>query len=721
MPTDPADISSLIARLRTVFADIELYRRLVGCKGSDAQQLLDSFQLLLNNSDHDLAFRRSVIIAIQRLSTRSGLYPSCYNLEGVSQIGDYPVASGGFADLYKGKFKSHVVCMKVIRRYETSQVDQVLKMFSQEAMLWGQLDHPNVLTVFGLFRFQGRVSLVMPWMENGDITKYLKANPDASRLLLAEDTGKGLAYLHQNGVIHGDLKGLQANILIDNTGHARLCDFGMSSVSNEDVIAWSTQSRGASKGGSIRWQAPELFIVAKSDNEEEPDVATNSTATDVYAWGCVCIEIFTGQVPFAQYPNDITVMLHIQSGGRPSWPPNTSPARGLTEEIWSLMERCWESPSQRPSASIIVDVFAACLIKDTRSGLGVDGISAAEFRRKMNKSLKIVTTKDIDRILSPKIPDTSLAIQEDLRGQKQRSKFRLRTSNINMSEDEFLEDPKPSDFVILLMGAAGTGKSTFVNTFFGQKIAVVGHSLRTQTSRVKAYPLHDPNYPNNRIVIVDTPGFDDKNFPDSLVLKGIVDWLVRSYRCNMKIAGVIYFHNINNCRWGGTVQRNYEVFERLCGHQAARKTVLLTTMWDSVPPSYVEHREKVLKAKYWADMLQAGSIVQRAQPHADPPTVGAQEMAQYTIDTLLFRQTTVSLQIQMEIVDRKLTLQESQAGRHLALKYKEMLDDLSGTATWSSKNKDGTESIRMQELREEINRLEIPISRKVMNFLSLRA
>ncbi|KAG6843381.1 hypothetical protein H0H87_005250 [Tephrocybe sp. NHM501043] len=174
-------------------------------------------------------------------------------------------------------------------------------------------------------------------------------------------------------------------------------------------------------------------------------------------------------------------------------------------------------------------------------------------------------------------------------------------------------------------------------------------------------------------------------------------------------------------RWEGTVQRNYEVFERLCGYKAARKIVLLTTMWDSVTPRAGEDREKELQAEYWTDMVQAGSIVQRAQPHVDPPMVGAQEMAQDTIDTLLFRQTPVSLQIQTEIVNLKLTLQETQAGRHLALRYKEMLDDLSGTATRSSKDKNESTLTRTRELEEEINRLKIPTSRKVMNFLRLRA
>ncbi|KAG6843568.1 hypothetical protein H0H87_003086 [Tephrocybe sp. NHM501043] len=280
--------TNLILPLTSIFSEKEHYRRLVNCEPADAQKLLDSFQRLLDEPNLDLAFRRNLIVATQRLSVKSGLYPACHELKDVTPIGDYPVAAGGFADIYKGHFQERVVCLKVIRLYEKSQIQHVLKKFSYEALLWSQMLHPNILTIFGLFKFQNRLSLVMPWMENGDVTKYLKQNPNARRLLLAEDVAKGLSYLHNEGVIHGDLKG--PNVLIDDTGRARLADFGLSVVSDPDIIAWTTQSKAKSQGGSVRWQAPELFLVEDSDLESEEETAKNTTASDVYAWGCVCLE-----------------------------------------------------------------------------------------------------------------------------------------------------------------------------------------------------------------------------------------------------------------------------------------------------------------------------------------------------------------------------------------------------------------------------------------------
>lgn len=57
------------------------------------------------------------------------MYPSCYGLKAIELVGDHPVAAGSFADIYKGSSQGQLVCMKVIRIYEASQVDYLLKVF----------------------------------------------------------------------------------------------------------------------------------------------------------------------------------------------------------------------------------------------------------------------------------------------------------------------------------------------------------------------------------------------------------------------------------------------------------------------------------------------------------------------------------------------------------------------------------------------------------------
>ncbi|KAF9469363.1 kinase-like domain-containing protein [Collybia nuda] len=356
--------SHIITRLSGIFGNLDLYKRVLHSmrSKSQSQELLDLFQKLLGNTNLCCQFRHNLVIAIQRLAKSSDLYPNCFGLDDVALIEEHPVAAGSFADIHKGKIDNKKVCLKVIRLYQASRVDYVLKRFYQEAILWGQLLHPNLLPFYGLYRFRNRLCLVSPWAENGDVNNYLEQNPLVNRTLIALDIASGISYLHANDIIHGDLKG--SNILVDESGRARLADFGLSAVTDPKILKWTSQSSAASKGGSIRWQAPELF------GAESDELVPNSKASDIYAWACVCYEIFTGDVPFFEFGRDSTVMFKVGLGKRPSCPLSASQswvAWGLTESLWSLMESCWkEDPSERPSAEVIVAQLSSAVVKDTR-------------------------------------------------------------------------------------------------------------------------------------------------------------------------------------------------------------------------------------------------------------------------------------------------------------------------------------------------------------------
>ncbi|KAJ7279081.1 kinase-like domain-containing protein [Mycena rebaudengoi] len=178
----------------------------------------------------------------------------------------------------------------------------------QEAFMWQGLRHPNILPFIGIDRESFPLSLCMvsPWMANGTVLKYLEdhGRGDVDELLL--EIARGLRYLHSRSVVHGDLRG--ANILITNDGRPCLADFGLTTWT--DATAHSTSQRA----GSTRWMAPELLF---------PDrfgVSFRRTAaTDVYAFGCVCVELYTGQRPFAKFTEG-TTMFKILSGELPDRP-----------------------------------------------------------------------------------------------------------------------------------------------------------------------------------------------------------------------------------------------------------------------------------------------------------------------------------------------------------------------------------------------------------------
>ena len=60
----------------------------------------------------------------------------------------------------------------------------ILQRFSREAILWGQLSHPNLLPFYGLYQLGSRACLISPWVENGHINQFLARNPMVDRVLL---------------------------------------------------------------------------------------------------------------------------------------------------------------------------------------------------------------------------------------------------------------------------------------------------------------------------------------------------------------------------------------------------------------------------------------------------------------------------------------------------------------------------------------------------------
>ncbi|KAG6878412.1 hypothetical protein C0993_007013 [Termitomyces sp. T159_Od127] len=278
------------ASLNAIFDTTTRYRSLLACSEHDAQKVLDTFQTMLDTKSFQ--GRKQMIAAMRRLSARTNLYPARFFLkEPPKTLGDEPVAAGGSADVYRIDFQGEEMCFKVIRQYVQTQVEHMVKVYAKEAVLWAQLSHPNILPFYGLARIRSRLAFVSRWAMNGNLQEYLSQNPGANRLLLCADTAAGMEYLHQNDIVHGDLKGL--NVLIDSSGRAALGDFGLSSVTDPQILKWTTQSTIASKGGTVRWQAPELLA------EQDDSKIQNTKESDVYAWASVCYEVNACQPVFS--------------------------------------------------------------------------------------------------------------------------------------------------------------------------------------------------------------------------------------------------------------------------------------------------------------------------------------------------------------------------------------------------------------------------------------
>ncbi|KAG6917754.1 hypothetical protein DXG01_001292 [Tephrocybe rancida] len=327
-------IRELVTRLAAIFEDVSLYKQILKFQDAAAQRLLDTFQTLLDTAGLSAKFKNNLIVATQRLSRRTGIYPR-------HRDEDHPVAAGAFADIYKGRFLGQAICLKVIRVYQTSLVQSFLKV-------------------------------------------------------VVLDVASGIAYLHEKDIIHGDLKG--ANILVDGCGRACLADFGLSAVSDSEILHWTGHSSASSKGGSVRWQAPELFDI------ERDEIVRNTKASDVYAFSCVAYEIFTGNLPFFEQGRDTATMVKVQSGEHPSRPDPSSLAWshwGLTEAIWSLMQSCWnQDPSRRPTIHEVISYFQSTIHVDGRPLESEELVlTPAHFRDSVGGRAELPSVLDLDNML----------------------------------------------------------------------------------------------------------------------------------------------------------------------------------------------------------------------------------------------------------------------------------------------------------------------------------
>jgi len=212
-----------------------------------------------------------------------------------------------------------------------------------------------------------------------------------NRLSLTLDVARGLSYLHDNRVVHGDLKGV--NILVTPSGTACIADFGLSSIAESKALK-STLSSLTSRGGSIRWQAPELF-----------EGKQNSYLSDVYAYACVCYEIFTGKQPFYELRLDGAVMLQVIQGARPSRPENS---HELTDHMWELMKDCWAAaPAARPPMTTVVGCLFFSPIEATCSVWQWDQSLSSRFHATMQVDALWPSLSDIETKLRPLVNDIS--------------------------------------------------------------------------------------------------------------------------------------------------------------------------------------------------------------------------------------------------------------------------------------------------------------------------
>jgi len=190
----------------------------------------------------------------------------------------------------------------------------------------------------------------------------------------------GVAYLHEFGIVHGDLKGVspmlmrlsshsrvaQANVLVDNMGTAQVTDFGLMAIVDLSTVVLSRSA--VSYGGTLCWMSPELLSPPAFGSSGYP-----TRGSDCYALGMVIYEVssvhssrysliypsqvLTGLRPF-HHISSLVAAVAVLRGERPERPVNAE-SLGFSDTLWELVQSCWsETGSTRPTARQLLDYLS---------------------------------------------------------------------------------------------------------------------------------------------------------------------------------------------------------------------------------------------------------------------------------------------------------------------------------------------------------------------------
>lgn len=260
-------------------------------------------------------------------------------------VDNFIYGEGSFGLIYKGRLKSKAnqneYAIKVFKSSST-QNEQAFNQIYRELYVQAGLNHVGIVPIVNyqlMPKNEGNVAIVTPFMENGSLHELLSAETEKAQELKQKWNGTtkainvfgitaAMAYIHQNGIIHRDLK--TENILLDDKMEPNICDFGLAKPFDDQVQAQCKQTMLI---GTQIYMAPELIDGNGSYGYE----------IDVFAYSMVLYEIFMNHFPY--YDQNFHIMKFILGNIRPTLKESEIPSY-----FYKLINKCWSSdPTERPT------------------------------------------------------------------------------------------------------------------------------------------------------------------------------------------------------------------------------------------------------------------------------------------------------------------------------------------------------------------------------------
>ena len=197
---------------------------------------------------------------------------------------------GGMGAIYKARQKQpqRVVVLKVMLNGRFASRKYRVR-FEREAQAVARLKHPGIVSVYEYGEVNGQPYFTMEYVEGANVKEYaLRHDLDRRQICeLMMKICKAVAYAHQRGVIHRDIK--PTNILVDGEGNPRLLDFGLARLAGDYEEEQPQMTEAGEVMGTPSYMSPEQTV----GRADEIDVRS-----DVYSIGVLFYELLTDSLPY---------------------------------------------------------------------------------------------------------------------------------------------------------------------------------------------------------------------------------------------------------------------------------------------------------------------------------------------------------------------------------------------------------------------------------------
>ena len=269
---------------------------------------------------------------------RFGVGTRLGDLEVVSALG-----SGGMGEVYLATDLKlgRPVAVKVLRE-ELSTDAEALERFGQEARSVSALNHPNIITIYDIGKFEAMPYIAMELVEGRTLRDILGdgALSFAQILDWARQVASGLAVAHAAGIIHRDLK--PENLMVRRDGFVKILDFGLAKLLSGSPGSDHSESRPSFGSsvilGTVSYTSPELAMGLSAE-----------ARSDQFSLGCILYEMVTGRLAFRKSTAAQTLSAIVNGDPEPIGRLRLD----CPLELASLIERCFakEPDARYPSSS----------------------------------------------------------------------------------------------------------------------------------------------------------------------------------------------------------------------------------------------------------------------------------------------------------------------------------------------------------------------------------